>query len=129
MEAFWDGFDKEANAVAEEFKGLAHALKKVKPPTSAGPALNYANMRAAATSEKAMGGAMKAAPSLDYSQVNKIKQAPAAGTLDYSSPAMKQRMPSRNVRPELSATAQARIQNATKGHTPTTTWNEALKGS
>lgn len=133
MGSFWDGFEKRANALAA-FKGLA---KRTRLPETVGQAervLNY--------------GAMKAAPkpatrTLDYGAMNAersharaLKEHDAA-RLNYSSgkPVLEakgapvQTPASQTVAPPPSpdAVAMKRIQNATKGSTPLTAWNDALK--
>lgn len=133
MDSFWSGFEKQASMMAT-FKGLA---TKTRMPSTVGQVervLDY--------------GAMKAAPkvpakTLDYGAMNAqrsearaIKEHDAA-KLNYSSgkpvleakggkvqtPAAQSVPPP----PPVDVNAQKRIANATKGSTPLTHWNDALK--
>lgn len=133
MRCFWEGFEKKANMTAA-FKGIARKTKLPATAAQAERVLDY--------------GAMKAMPkpatrTLDYgamnaerSHVRAVKEHDAA-RLNYSSgkpvleakgapiqtPAAQALPPP----PAADAMAMKRIQNATKGSTPLTAWNDALK--
>lgn len=133
MDSFWDGFEKKANTVAL-FKGLA---RKTRMPATA------------AQTERVLDyGIMKAAPrpmakTLDYGAMNAARSEARAvrehdaARINYSSgkPVLEEKgspvkTPASQAtppRPVLDARAEQRVQNATRGSTPLTDWNDALK--
>jgi hypothetical protein len=133
MENFWVGFEKRANFTAA-FKGLARKTRVPRTPAQAERVLDY--------------GAMKAAPkpatrTLDYGAMNAersharaVKEHDAA-KLNYSSgkPVLESKgapvqTPASHAVPQpptLDTSAAKRLENATKGSTPLTHWNDALK--
>lgn len=132
-QCFWQGFEKKANAVAV-FKGLSRRTRMPSTAAQAERVIDY--------------GAMKVAPkpatkTLDYGAMNAersharaLKEHDAA-RLNYSSgkPVLESKgapvqTPASQAVPQppvADAMAQKRIQNATKGSTPLTHWNDALK--
>jgi hypothetical protein len=133
MSDFWDGFHKEANIAGGVLKGVTKAPKG--SIANAGESvLNYAKMNAPKPRATA-------ANTLDYGAMNNARKAEkgineaASGTLSYAGGTPKvtqqaQAIPRPPAAPKpLDRTAQARIQNATKGGTNRTDWNEALQST
>ena len=132
-QSFWEGFEKRAGLTAA-FRGITRKTRVPRTPAQVERVLDYGAMKTAPkpAANTLDYGAMKAqrsdvratmehdAARLNYSSGKPVLEAKGAPV---QTPASQAVPPP----PIADATANKRIQNATKGSTPLTHWNDALK--